>query len=43
MKSHMDTEHAPATKLKTNDSDGQQFLACIFVSETENKGVGALL
>ena len=43
MKRHVDTKHAPAAKLRSEDSDSQQFLAIIVVSEVEKKGVGALL
>ena len=43
MKSHVDTRHATAAKLRSKDSNGQQFLAGIAVSEVEKKGVGALL
>ena len=43
MKSHVDTKHATAAKLRSKDSDGQQFLASIVVREVERKGVGALL
>ena len=43
MRSHVDTKHATAAKLGSNDSDGQQFLAGIVVSYVEKKGVDALL
>ena len=43
MKSHANTKHATAAKLRSNDSDGQQFLASIVVNEVEKKGVGALM
>ena len=43
MKSHVGTKHATAAKLRRKDSNGQQFLASIVVSEVEQNGVCALL
>ena len=38
----MGTTHATAAKLKSKDSDGQDFLGSIVVSDVEKKGVDAL-
>ena len=42
MESHLDSKHATAAKLRRNNSNPQQFLASIVVSEVEKKGEGAL-